>query len=460
MRNDPTPRNALDHRDPDVMFAALDKVVAETPLATRRRTPDAVVEPTTEAAEPETARKRSEILSPERVPETLRLERVRTAADTQPRLGLPPLDGAAVPFLRPAPAPAAAASAQQLGPRIFGGSAATDTDTPVEVATIIPATPRWRSLVGMALILLIIIASVQAVLLVWGLRERMPVPAAVPSGGTVAIESTPTGATIVLNGQERGKTPTTLRLDPGEYTLEIISGSVSRRRPVRVRAGSSSTQYFHFAEAAGPAALQLSSQPFGARVTIDGSSRGVTPLTISDLQPGSHTVLVEGPSGSTRQSVQLQSGTTASLTLTLPSVAAAGGWLSVAAPIDVQLFEAGALLGSSQSERIMLPAGRHVVDAVNTTLGYQTTHTVQIGAGAVARLSLDVPPGLLNINALPWAEVSIDGKSMGPTPLGNVSVPIGTHEIVFTHPQLGERRQTATVTLKGPNRVIVNLNQR
>jgi hypothetical protein len=100
-----------------------------------------------------------------------------------------------------------------------------------------------------------------------------------------------------------------------------------------------------------------------------------------------------------------------------------------------------------------------VIEAVNTTLGYQTTHTVQISAGAVTRLRLDVPSGTLNINAVPWAEVSIDGKSLGLTPLGNLSVPVGTHEIVFKHPQLGERRQTAIVTLKGPNRVSVNLNQ-
>ncbi|MBW8868455.1 MAG: PEGA domain-containing protein, partial [Acidobacteria bacterium] len=57
-------------------------------------------------------------------------------------------------------------------------------------------------------------------------------------------------------------------------------------------------------------------------------------------------------------------------------------------------------------------------------------------------------------------EVTIDGKRFGPTPLGNVSLPIGSHEIVFTHPQLGERRQTAIVTLNGTNRVSVNLNQR
>jgi len=38
----------------------------------------------------------------------------------------------------------------------------------------------------------------------------------------------------------------------------------------------------------------------------------------------------------------------------------------------------------------------------------------------------------VNINATPWAEVWIDGKSFGETPLGNISVAPGEHEIVVT----------------------------
>jgi hypothetical protein len=136
-----------------------------------------------------------------------------------------------------------------------------------------------------------------------------------------------------------------------------------------------------------------------------------------------------------------------------------GGWLSVSTPVELQLFEGGVLIGSTQTDRIMLPAGRHDIEAVNTAVGYKTSSTVQVSAGAVTRLKLEMPSGTLNINAIPWAEVAIDGNRLGPTPLGNVSLPIGSHEVVFTHPQLGERRQNVVVTLDGVNRVSVNLNQ-
>jgi serine/threonine-protein kinase len=55
------------------------------------------------------------------------------------------------------------------------------------------------------------------------------------------------------------------------------------------------------------------------------------------------------------------------------------------------------------------------------------------------------PDGRVSINALPWAEVWIDGSPIGETPLANLSLPVGQHEIVFRHPQLGERREMLIV---------------
>ena len=56
-----------------------------------------------------------------------------------------------------------------------------------------------------------------------------------------------------------------------------------------------------------------------------------------------------------------------------------------------------------------------------------------------------MPNGTLNINAQPWAAVWLDGNSIGETPLGNLSVVPGEHEIVFRHPELGERRERTMV---------------
>ena len=66
----------------------------------------------------------------------------------------------------------------------------------------------------------------------------------------------------------------------------------------------------------------------------------------------------------------------------------------------------------------------------------------------------------MSINAVPWAEVFIDGTRVGETPLGNLPQTLGPHEIVFRHPQLGERRVNTLVTLKETNRISMDMRQR
>ena len=38
---------------------------------------------------------------------------------------------------------------------------------------------------------------------------------------------------------------------------------------------------------------------------------------------------------------------------------------------------------------------------------------------------------------------------VGQTPIANIQISVGTHEMVFRHPQFGERKQTIVVTAKG-----------
>jgi serine/threonine-protein kinase len=82
---------------------------------------------------------------------------------------------------------------------------------------------------------------------------------------------------------------------------------------------------------------------------------------------------------------------------------------------------------------------------------------VQVVAGRVTAVPLALPKGTVNLNASPWAEVWLDGVRVGETPIGNLSVPIGSHEIVFRHPQLGEKRHAVSVTAGVPVRISVEM---
>jgi hypothetical protein len=123
----------------------------------------------------------------------------------------------------------------------------------------------------------------------------------------------------------------------------------------------------------------------------------------------------------------------------------------------VQILENERLLGTSQIDRIMLPEGRHDLDIVNGTLGVRARRSVQVTAGRVTSVSLEWPTGALAVNAVPWAEVFIQGRPFGETPIGNLRVPVGVHEVVFRHPSLGERRASVTVTVGETARLAVDL---
>ena len=163
----------------------------------------------------------------------------------------------------------------------------------------------------------------------------------------------------------------------------------------------------------------------------------------------------------TKQTVAIESGATASLVLPLSAPPQSGsGWIAVSSPVEMQLFESGRLLGTSRSDRIALPSGRHEVDIVSDELGYRVTRTVKVAPGKVAALGVEMPKGTLALNAAPWAEVWIDGERVGDTPIGNLSLAIGAHDVVFRNPDLGEQHHTVMVTLKEVVRLSVDLRKK
>ena len=74
-------------------------------------------------------------------------------------------------------------------------------------------------------------------------------------------------------------------------------------------------------------------------------------------------------------------------------------------------------------------------------------------------MTVAVPDGSLSVNALPWANIEIDGRPVGTTPLGDIALSIGSHEVVWKHPRYGERRQTVTVTATSPVRIGMDLSE-
>jgi hypothetical protein len=100
--------------------------------------------------------------------------------------------------------------------------------------------------------------------------------------------------------------------------------------------------------------------------------------------------------------------------------------------------------------------GEHILDLRSDELQFATRHAVVVSAGEVSQVLVRLPSASLSINAKPWAEVWVDGERVGETPIGTLMRPIGRHEVVLRHPELGERRVSVTVSLAQPARVAID----
>ena len=279
---------------------------------------------------------------------------------------------------------------------------------------------------------------------------------------SASIDSRPPGANITIDGVAHGKTPAKIPISPGRHTLDISFEGTTRSLVLEVEPGTNVSQYVEFAPPPSRVTvgrLDVGSDPSGAQVTLDGEAKGRTPLSLPSVAAGEHTVVISSGSNTVTRRVTVAAGTTASIFAAVGAGGTAAGWLAVKAPIDFQIFEDGRLLGTTAAERLMLPAGRHQLELVNASLDFRQRLTVQVTPGGTTTTAVELPNGTLSVNALPWADVSIDGRSYGATPLGNISLPIGSHEVVWRHPQFGERRRTVTVGASSPVRVGVDFGQ-
>jgi len=286
------------------------------------------------------------------------------------------------------------------------------------------------------------------------------------ASGSLRVESDPQGAEVRIDDRLRGTTPVSLSLPTGTYTLTVQQGANVKRFPVEISSGEGKAYHISWAEPAAAGGqvptgtLSVTSDAAGSVVSIDGIERGRTPLTVPEMAVGRHEVVVRTAATTYRRSVQVEAGSTVSLVLSGPAAPAPWGWISLEAPFAIQVLEAGSVVGTSDTDRIMLPPGEHQLELVSEPFGFRQSTTVRVQSERGAALEVTVPRVAMNINALPWAEVSIDGVSIGETPLADVMQSIGDHELVFRHPQLGEKRQVTRVTLREGSRVSVDMRSR
>jgi len=320
----------------------------------------------------------------------------------------------------------------------------------------------WRNV---ALALLALVVLVQGGLMAfWMITGALAVTA--PNTGSVTVTSQPSGSPVTIDGAASGATPLTLALAPGSHRIDVGAGPELRSQNLIVSRGGNASMHVELVPpapraSAGTGGLQITTEPVGARVFVDDEPRGISPLTLAELKVGDHLVTVRGAKGdAVNRTVSVQEATVTSLVISMNTAGAyASGWLAVSSRVPLQIWEKGTLVGTTDMPRILLPAGVHELELVNSTLGFREVRSVQVAAGQATTVGLKLPMGTISINALPWAEVWIDGQRAGETPIGNLSIAIGNHDLVFRHPELGEQKKTVAVGVGAPLRLGVDMKK-
>jgi hypothetical protein len=178
-----------------------------------------------------------------------------------------------------------------------------------------------------------------------------------------------------------------------------------------------------------------------AQVFVDGTPRGITPLTLDGLPAGKHTVVLQNQSGSVEQIVTVGGSETAQLDQTIFP-----GWVSIVAPVDLTISEGTRSLRLDDRSQVMLPPGPHELLFQNRALGYQETRHVDVRPGETTQLSIAPPRSKATFTATAPAEVWVDGVSVGQTPLIDLPVEIGTHHVRMKS-GTAERQFTVTATM-------------
>lgn len=140
-----------------------------------------------------------------------------------------------------------------------------------------------------------------------------------PKEGELRVDSTPT-VSVFLDNKHIGRTPIREKIASGEYTIRLVAESTTENIAPwqsKITVGPNLLTYINAAlseselssavdvlwlekSVAGKPELSVITNPDGASVILDEITKGLTPITVSDLVVGDHTLTVSSPGFVTR----------------------------------------------------------------------------------------------------------------------------------------------------------------
>lgn len=258
-----------------------------------------------------------------------------------------------------------------------------------------------------------------------------------PRTGSILVASDVSGATVLVDGTERGQTPTIVEnLSEGDHVVVVRSaeaGMQPHEQTVRVIAGERSVvnATLRPAPSAGGSLRVITNAP-GAVVFLDGEALGEAPATATDVAPGEHIVEARAEGHQPiQQPVTIEQGRQRVLSLELQRVVLGAGRIVVNANVPgTTVMVNGEERGSAPVVVEELPAGTHAI--IVRAAGHREFRTTcETGPGRNCELNVELhvlgAPVRVTANVRD-ASLYVDGERVGPVPFEG-DIPSGSHVV-------------------------------
>lgn len=252
--------------------------------------------------------------------------------------------------------------------------------------------------------------------------------------GSITVKSEPTDLDIYLNGKSTGKkTPFTFSsLEPGSYKIEVVYQNETKSELINLSGGENREIYFNFLNFGK---LIIDSEPKGAKIYLDGvDTKLTTPGVLENLKYGKHQIklildgyeeyLININLNQKEKEIKVKLNKIESKTGTLEIITMPEG-----ATVYINDEEIG-----ETPLKLNLEIGKYKIRlSLDGYKDYSTDITIEENKVSKIEIKLEEvkKEGTLNVKSTPSANVYINGKFIGTTPL-KVNLPEGEYFVLIT----------------------------
>ncbi|MCE5195392.1 MAG: PEGA domain-containing protein [Nitrospiraceae bacterium] len=261
--------------------------------------------------------------------------------------------------------------------------------------------------------------------------------------GTITVKSNSPDAEVFLDDTKKGNAPLVMRsLHPGTYTVKVVSQSNEYVKTIQLAPGKNINVIADFQSTGS---ISVVSDPSSASVMLDGKMAGVTPLTLKDINSGEHTIVISKPGfGEITRKVLVNGREIADVNVKLGN---ANYILKiVSTPDNAEVFLDDISKGKTPLIIEDVALGVHKIRIIKD--GYEDQKdTIEIkGSLTEKAFRLNSYTGGLNVKTdPPGAEIIMDDKNIGITPMSITSIPAIQHILKLRKAGYKEKEITVIV---------------